>query len=195
MIRTFTLFHAKVLGVELIGRRELELTPVDVDPLFAVTIHVERVGAENQAIKDGETRYFGVHSVARTFGSRKISGKTLHLQAEWMVCDGAFRRFLGLSTVPPNGGVEEFEGWLELGHRYRTDVKWVAGEGLTIERTINYPEHHDGGIDWANLDDFPDLPRDGTEKTVVFELVSVQITSIAEWHWLSIYVLKLIEAR
>ena len=46
-----------------------------------------------------------------------------------------------------------------------------------------------------NLDDFPGIRRDGTAMTVIFEHVRVETSHLSEWEWLSMYELKLIEAR
>jgi hypothetical protein len=197
MMRTVTRFRGRVISVERAGRRAVRITPIDSDPRFVVSIEVESVEKnETYPLAAGETWHFGVRDVAQMFGTRRIAGKTLELETEWMECGGAMRRFVDMRALPRGRMIEEFTGWLELGHSYRAQARWDAKFGvLTLEPNVRPPYHHHAGVEWVNLDDFPALPRDGTAFAVVFEHVRVETTHLSEREWLSMYELKLVDAR
>jgi hypothetical protein len=194
MMRTVVRFHATVRSVEPLGGRELEVTPIDPEMLFAVSVDVDRVERASPALKAGEQRNFGVHSPSRTFGSEEIVGTGLDLEAEWMACDGAFRRLVGLRRNP-GPVVEDFDEWLEVGHTYRAEVEWEPDFGLSLVKRLRVPMHHDRGVVWKNLDAFPELMTTGAAKPIVFEVVAVRIDQIGERRWLSMYDLTIVESE
>lgn len=195
MMRTATRFRGTIRSVELLGGREIDVTAIDFDARFVVSVDVVIVEGESPALRPGQRRSFGVHSPALTFGPAKLDGVTMDLEAEWMVCDGVFRRFVSLRRLPPRRVIEDFNGVFEIGHSYRAEVKWESGSELTFVKRLYHPMHHDVGVGWTNLDHFPELTRSGRTRTVVFEVASVRIDHLAEWQWLSMYDLTLIAAR
>jgi hypothetical protein len=194
MMRTTTRFRGTIRSVGTIGSRK-NVVPIDDDVRFVVTVDVASVGAENMALQRGQTLNFGVHSPARTFGPGKIAGTTIDLETEWMACDGDFRRFLTLRALPLKRVIENFDGWLEVGHSYRAQAKWEPNFDLTLEKPLYMPVHHDVGVQWMNLDRFPMLTRPGPTRSVIFEVTSVEIRERAKWHWLTMWQLTVIEAR
>ncbi len=192
-MRTATRFRGTIRSVETLGVRAAEVTPIDFNMQFVVSVDVVDVATESPALRSGQQRFFGVHSPARTFGPGKLNGTTMDLEAEWMTCDGVFRRFVNLRRLPPRRVIEDFDGSLEIGHSYRARAKWDSdSSAFTLVKRPTPLMHHDIGVEWTNLDHFPELTRSGPGLTVVFEVVSVRIDQLAELQWLSMYQVKVI---
>lgn len=186
MVRTSTRFRGTIRSVELLGKRKLEVTPVDrVEPKWVVTVDIDSAEDNGSPLRAGQRRHFAVHSPSRTFGSGRLTGRTLDLQTEWMTCDGKFRRFDALwrPITKPETLAHDF-AMLEIGHVYRAAVHTGAEGDLELDQPLWIPHHHDQGIVWTNLGAFPDR---GTIREVVFEATSVEITMLEEWHWLSMW--------
>ena len=195
MVRTVLRFRGMIRSIETLGAREAEVTPIDFNMQFVVAVDIISIETESPAISPGQQRLFGVHSPVHTFGPGKLAGTTMDLEAEVMACDGVFRRFVNLRRLPPKRVIEDFNGAFEIGHSYRAEAKWQSGSDLELVKRLYYPMHHDVGVGWTNLDQFPELTRSGRARTVVFEVASVRIDQLAEWHWLSMYQLNVIAAR
>src|SRR5688500_14958625 len=187
MVRTVSGFRGKVLSAGPIGKQAVDA--VDLEPRFVVTVLVESVDEAASPLKAGQTRRFG-------FAEAPPLSGTLDLEAEWMQCYDAFRRFVGLRQRPAERVIESADDrWLQPGHSYRADVRWLPEDDApTFVRRLDLPRHHGGGVIWTNLDDFPRLPRNGTTFPVTFEVVSLEITHMDERRWLSMYDLKVIAA-
>lgn len=193
MVRQASRFRATILSVEPIGKREVVLTPVDFEPKLVLSLQVESVREASSPLRPGDIHHLALRSISETFGTSSVDG-TLDLEAEWMQCDGEFRRLVGLRYDAPERVIETIDGWLDVGHSYRADARWnLETDSLRLVQPLSFPYHHSGGVRWSNLDDFPALPRDGSVVPVTFELVSVEITHRGERHWLSLYELKLID--
>lgn len=133
---------------------------------------------------DQQSLTFPVAGVAEEFATKKAIGKTFDFQAERMDCDGSFRRNLRLQ--PRSGGIEAYDGWLEVGHTYRGEVT-IRDRFVELVPWPRVPYHHSSGILWTNADEIR------APQTVVFEVVSLEITYRAEWQWESLYTLRIVE--
>lgn len=171
-------FRGVVRAVEMIGERELSLWPVELDPRYAVTIEVETVASESSALAAAKREVFGIHSPSRMFGSEDPVGKSFALATVWMQCDGAFGRFLDLRVDVEM--VEDYDGYVEVGHTYRATVV-----GREIEPYTKVPRHHLGGLSWTNADAF--LSDDDHRRTVVFHVGQASISQREPGQWLTIY--------
>src|SRR6185503_8998779 len=186
VLRVATSFRGTVRGVEMLGDRQLTVTPADFDPQYVVTIEIESV--EGDHLEAGTT-HFAVHSPSRTFGT-DIVGKTFDLQVVGRSCDGVFGGFESLRV----GGafVEEFESSLDVGRTYRAAVRRNAdGELRLVRDHIKVPYHHGVTLAWANADAFPRLGVSG-EETIEFTVVSHQISRRGDqWQFASLYTAKI----
>lgn len=189
-------FRAKVLAVKSLKSSGLTLLTVveGGEPRYAVSAEVQSVQSDDTPVQAGETWHFAVHSVTGSFGRRNPAGSSVNLEASWFICQDGVRRLMSLEPIPTLSEIEEFDGWPQVGHRYRTKVRWTSEFGLETVRPLTAPHHHDSGVSWINADDYPQLHREGTERTIVFELVSIDISHLAEWHWLSIYHFRVLDA-
>jgi hypothetical protein len=186
MMRTVTRFRGTIRSIALIGKGTVELAPIDSDSRYAVAVEIAGVEGASSPLRSGETRAFGVHSPARTFGSAR-PGTTVSLEAEWMQCDGTFRRFISLRRFPAKRVVEAYDGWLEIGHSYRAEAMWDSDGELTFVKSLYFPMHHAVGVNWTNLP-----PRSSDVRSVVFEVTAVEIRQVAEWEWHTLWELKFI---
>jgi hypothetical protein len=66
-----------------------------------------------------------------------------------MECNGKFRRLLTLQVHHGSPYVEDFNGELEVGHRYRAKVVQTK-DGLALTKSLELPMHHDGGVSFTN---------------------------------------------
>jgi hypothetical protein len=134
MMRTTARFRGTVRSIE----------PQDRD-WFLVTIDVISVEDGAPVPRAGKSADFAIHSPSRAFGPDPVIGKTLDLQAEWMECDGKFRRFVDLWVPSRTPLVERFTGSLDVGHTYRARATWTDGR-LTLTKPLHLRMHHDGGV-------------------------------------------------
>ncbi|HJW95870.1 MAG TPA: hypothetical protein VJ901_19840 [Thermoanaerobaculia bacterium] len=177
MLRTMKLFEGRVVSAETVARTKSEFEPVDLDPNFVVVIRSVA----------GETFTLGIHSLARTFGSKSPVNRTFLFDAEQMECNGKFRRLLTLQVHPRTPIVETFDGTLEVGHRYRAKI-YQSKEGIALTKSLDLPMHHDGGVSFINADEFPNV-----KDEIVFDVTALRITHEAEWEWLSMFDAKLVK--
>lgn len=190
MLETALRFRGTLLGVEPPGRRELRVTPVDSEPRLVVSIEVASVSDGLDAglpLRAGGTFHFGVRELPRRLDLPKAAGRTLDLELRALACDGKFRRWLGLRAFSPDE-IERFQGlWPEIGHRYRTRVTFDGELGLRTEVQVRLPAHHEGGLYFENLDDFPRLKRNGARNRIVFEARARHADRVGEWEWMTVY--------
>jgi hypothetical protein len=185
MLRTMSRFRGTVRSVKPLAGSGAAAMPVDLDPKFVVAIDAD----------DGEHLLLGIHSPSRTFGTGRAVGRSFDFDAERMECDGKFRSLLTLQQHSAKKPVESMKYWLDVGHTYRAKVEWDPDHGLELAEQLPLPMHHDGGLTWLNADDFAGRANAHAAREVVFEVVSVHITQQAEWQWLSIYDVRIIELR
>jgi hypothetical protein len=177
VLRVATSFRGTVRAVEMLGERQLTVTPADFDPQYTVTIEIESV--EGDHLEAGTTRHFAIHSPSRTFGT-DIVGKTFDLQVVGRSCDGVFGGFESLRV--DHAFVEEFQSSLDVGRTYRAAVRRDAdGELRLVRGHIQVPYHHGAALEWTNAGAFPRLGIDG-EETIEFTVVSHRIWRRGD-HW------------
>jgi len=191
MVRTMSRFRGTVRSVQPTRELPAGVQEVDLDAFFVVTVHVDRVDDPGAAPRAGELLAFGIHSPSRTFGPRKLTGKTFELEAERMDCDGKFRRYLTLRRRFNTPIVATYDGQLEVGDTYRATVK-VTDDSLRLLQRLSLPMHHGGSVSWMNRDAFPQLNKDGAKRDITFEVISLHITNVREGQWLSAYDLKIV---
>lgn len=192
MVRTVSRFRAKVTSVIPIGNEQTGLDEVEIEPRSVATVVIESVQEKESPLQAGMTRRLAVNDLATAFGTESRD-TPLDLEAEWMQCDGKFRRLVGVRPLPPERVVESADRWLKPGHSYRAEARWdVERAVLALVRPIDLPYHHGGGIVFINVDDLPALPRDGSKFSMIFEVLSVEISYMGERRWLSLYDAKVI---
>jgi hypothetical protein len=78
-------FIATVKSIELLGERELKVTPVDFDSRFAVTVHIESVTPKEVPLKADTDENFAIHSPAQLFQVAKDDsvGKKYRFKVVW----------------------------------------------------------------------------------------------------------------
>jgi len=93
-------FIGTVKSIEPLGKRQLRVTPVDLDARFAVTVHIESVTRGEVPLEGDTDQVFAVHSPAKIFGAAKeedIIGKKYRFKVAW---NGVRHRFSDLSAGP-----------------------------------------------------------------------------------------------
>jgi len=188
MLRTVTRFRGEIRSVKMSTRGAV---PVDLDPRYSATIRVASAPPDDKALQAGQTHVFGIHSPSPTFGD-DVVGKTLDLEVQWNACNGKFRRFEELRTVPPVRWVEKYDGRIEVGHSYRAEVQW-ENDILRLVKWLHAPHHHSIGASFRNIDSFPELRKAEVNHTIVFEVLEQEIEYLQEWQWLNLYRLQIIE--
>jgi hypothetical protein len=73
--RDATEFTAKVVAVEIVGKRRLTALRAHFDPHFVVTVHILEVSGA-APFRAGDYQAFAIHSPAKTFGGDDPMGKT-----------------------------------------------------------------------------------------------------------------------
>lgn len=78
-------FIGTVKSIEPLGKRDLRVIPVDVDPRFAITVHVESVTPKETPLKVDTDQVFAVHSPARLFSAveEEIIGRKYRFKVAW----------------------------------------------------------------------------------------------------------------
>lgn len=176
IFRSVSRFRGTIRSVTMLSEGGKDLSPIDFDPKFAVTIDIEGAKPQN----------FAIHSPSRTFGSGKLVGRTFDLVAEGLDCNDKFQRYIALWVQPRTPWIEDYEGAFEIGHSYRTKVTW-EGDSMRLPKEPELPMHHSGEFIFANLPEY--VSKHPGE--IVFEVVSVRITNPGEQRWLSSYELKI----
>jgi hypothetical protein len=85
-------FVGTVKSIDQLGKKELRVTPVDLDSRFAITIHIEAVTQGEVPLKPGTDHVFAVHSPARLFGVviEEIIDKKYRFKVNWNVDNNQF---------------------------------------------------------------------------------------------------------
>ena len=78
-------FTGAVKSIELLGERELNIIPVDIDSRFVVIVHIESVAPQAVPPKEGADEVFAIHSPARLFRAREkdVIGKKYRFKLTW----------------------------------------------------------------------------------------------------------------
>ena len=78
-------FIGTVKSIEPLGKRELQVIPVDFDARFAIAIHIESVSPTDVPLATDTDRIFAVHSPARLFGvsAEAAIGKKYRFKITW----------------------------------------------------------------------------------------------------------------
>ena len=79
-----------------------QVTPVDVDPRFALTVHVESVVPDVPNFPEGAVVTLVIHSPARLFAGEPTKGKTYNFSVR-RTFENQKVRFLGLAQEPVSG--------------------------------------------------------------------------------------------
>jgi hypothetical protein len=111
-----------------------------------------------------------------------------------MACDGSFRRFFDLRERGPVSA-EPFEGHLEVGKTYTTEIRWDPDFGLMPKQRLRGPHHHGLGIDWMNSSEWKALHPEGPATSLSFEVVERRTHSRGENQWVTVYGCRIIDVR
>ena len=78
-------FTGTVKSIEPLGRRELQVIPVDFNSRFAVGIHIESVSPTEVPLAGDTDRVFAIHSPAMLFGvaPENIIGRKYRFKITW----------------------------------------------------------------------------------------------------------------
>ena len=137
-----------------------------------IVVEIRGLQEDNLALQNGATVTIPLKRLP--FAAEK----TYEMQAVWLACDGTLRRFEEL--VPASSRtIENYEGWMEVGHRYR-----ATAFGRSLSPSPRMPRHQMGGLAWQNADAF--LPDDGQRRTVVFDVTSQRIQQRAARSWIHV---------
>ena len=114
---------------------------VDADINYVLSVDIVSVEQESAAVRAGTTMHFGIHRPAQMLVDDSV-GKTIDFDAVWIACGGAFRRFDELRRRFPGDFTKKFEGWLEVGDRFRAEVRSDPKEGFVLAVPLHAPVHH-----------------------------------------------------
>ena len=78
-------FIGIVKSIELLGRRELDVNPVDSNPRFALTVHIESGAPQDVSLKEGTDQVFAIHSPAILFRGKdeEAIGRKYRFKVTW----------------------------------------------------------------------------------------------------------------
>lgn len=83
--KTSITFTGTVKAIEMLGKRELNVFPIDFDSRFAVIVHIESVTPRETPLKEGVEEVFAIHSPARLFLATEedVIGKEYRFKMTW----------------------------------------------------------------------------------------------------------------
>lgn len=134
-----------------------QATPVDLDPRFALTIHVESAIPAVPNFPDGAVVTFAIHSPALLFAGESTKGKTYDLFVHRKLENGK-TKFLGLTVDTGSFQLEQFVGpWevrknpttgranltvsiVRVGDTIVGTMNFVNPDGTTMQWPISHPE-------------------------------------------------------
>lgn len=78
-------FIGTVTSIELLGKRDVRVIPVDFDSRFTITVHIESVTPGDVPLEAGTDQVFAVHSPARLFQGveKDVIGKKYRFKIVW----------------------------------------------------------------------------------------------------------------
>jgi hypothetical protein len=88
-----------------------EITPVDFDPRFALTVRIESVDPAVGSFTAGAVVAFAIHSRALLFGEDATKGKTYDFSLQREIKHGK-TRFFGLKVEKVQTGSRNVNAWL-----------------------------------------------------------------------------------
>ena len=112
-------------------------------------------------------------------------GRTLDFDAVWRVCDGT-GHFDRLRRRLPDEIAAPFEGWLDVGERYRAEVRRNRGGDLELTVPLKAPIHLGYRVEWTNAAQH----RKG--NMVVFDVVSTEVRPRREMQFSATYTLTIV---
>jgi hypothetical protein len=151
-----------------------------------VTLEIASVESENSALRPGTTVNFGLHSPSRMLLRDDDVGKTLDFDAVSRACDGTFGHFDRLRRRLPDESATPFGGWLEVGERYRAEVRRGRDGDLQLTVPMRAPMHHGYRIEWTNA------AQHREANMVVFDVVSTEVRPRREMQFTSTYTLTIV---
>ena len=185
MVRSLIRFRGTVRSIEPLGQRALTVNPVEVDVLYLLSLEIASVEGESSALRPGTTVNFGIHSSSRMLLSDDDVGRTLDFDAVWRDCDGT-GYFDRLRRRLPDEIAVPFEGWLDVGQRYRAEVRRDGDGDLELTVPVKAPMHHAYRVEWTNAG------QHRKANMVVFDVVSVEIRPRREMQFSSTYTLTIV---
>lgn len=92
-------FAGRVEWIEPLGRRELAVTPVHPDPMFALAVRVDSVDQQKTPIQAGRATVFAIHSPTKLFAEdpKMVIGRSFAFRVVWHT--GPPARFSRLAVV------------------------------------------------------------------------------------------------
>jgi hypothetical protein len=192
LFRTVTRFRGNVRNVEHLATRGGPVLVCDPDPQYAVTVDVVSAPADHAGLRSGQTHVFSVRSPSQKFDAESTVGKTLDLEIQWIECNEVFRQFEEVREIGPQRWVEDYDGYVEVGHSYRSDVVWESDD-LQLVKGLIAPHHHGIRGHFENIAAFPKLRNDDATRTIVFEVLAEEIIYRREWSWTTLYTLRIVE--
>jgi hypothetical protein len=127
------------------------VTPVDVDPRFALTVHVESVIAAVSNFPEGSVVTLAIHSPTLLFAVESTRGKTYNLSLHRTLEDGN-TKFLGLAVDLALSELQRFLGTWEIRKnpttgRANLTVNIVQGAD-TISGTVKFVNPNGTTTEW-----------------------------------------------
>ena len=188
MVRSLIRFRGTVRSIELLGQRALTVNPVEVDPHYLLALEIAGVEGERSDLRPGTTVNFGIHSPSRMLLDDDDVGKTLDFDAVWRDCDGT-GYFDRLRRRLPDEVAAPFEGWLQVGERYRAEVRRNSDGDLELAVPVKAPIHIAYRVEWTNAAQH----RKG--NMVVFDVVSTEVRPMREMQFTSTYTLTIVRVE
>jgi hypothetical protein len=189
MVRSLIRFRGTVRSIEPLGGRALTVNPVEVDVLYLLALEIVSVVGESSTLRPGTTVNFGIHSPSRMLLPDDGVGRTLDFDAVWRDCDGV-GYFDRLRRRLPDDMAAPFEGWLEVGARYRAEVRRDQDGDLELIVPVKAPMHHAYRVEWTNAAQY------SKANTVVFDVVSMEVRPRQrEMQFTSTYTLTIVTPR
>jgi len=105
--------RATVQAVVPIASFSGQATSVDVDPRFALTVHVESVIPAVSSFREGTVVTLAIHSPTLLFAGEPARGKTYNFSVH-RTLEGGNTKFLGLTVDSPLSQLERFLGTWEI---------------------------------------------------------------------------------
>jgi hypothetical protein len=154
----------------------------------AVTVDVVSAPADDSTLRAGQSHVFGMAHPSQKFDV----GKGRDLEVQWIACDGAFRQLETIREIGPERVVEDYDRGIDVGHRYRADVRWEE-EDLELVKPLFRPAHHGVGARFENIDAFPELRNADVPRTIVFEVLWQEIIYRGNMQWTTLYTVRIVE--
>ena len=161
--------RATVQAIVPLTRFAGHVTPVAVDPRFAMTVHVESVIPADSSFPEGAVVTLSIHSPTLLFAGEPKSGKTYDFSVHRSLKHGNIE-FLGLTVDTASSQSERFVGTWEIRKSPTTGrinltvnivqaddtvsgtVMFINPDGTTTELPISHPEFKGTALDFQTQD-------------------------------------------